>query len=107
MIWRTGLKLEEWTWRSVIAWPLRPSVMEEHLLVKIAYATASLRAGGRMDKDALVAAGVRSNGIDELITVLSEWADETLKEMDNGANGLEEDSPMCFVPGQLFRPGNS
>ena len=102
------MKLEEWTWRSVIAWPLRLSVMEEHLLVKmIAYATVSLRAGGHMDKDGLVAAGVRSNGIDELITVLSEWADETLKEMDNGANGLEEDSPMCFVPGQLFRPGNS
>lgn len=101
-------RIEAWRMDMAERYRMAPaSVMEEHLLVKIAYATASLRAGGRMDKDALVAAGVRSNGIDELTTVLGEWADDTLKESDNGADGSEEDSPMCFVPGQLFRPDNS
>mmetsp|Transcript_8488 Transcript_8488/g.18994 ORF Transcript_8488/g.18994 Transcript_8488/m.18994 type:complete len:1008 (-) Transcript_8488:186-3209(-) len=101
-------RIEAWRMDMAERYRMAPaSVMEEHLLVKIAYATASLRAGTRMDKNALIAAGVRSNGIDALTTLLGEWADESLKESENGDNGDDDGSPMHFTPGQVFRPGNS
>jgi len=101
-------RIDAWRMDMAERYRMAPaSVMEEHLLVKIAYATASLRAGSRMDKDALVAAGVRSNGIDELTTVLGEWSDQSLKESQNGAEDSVGDSPMHFTPGQPFQPSNS
>ena len=75
------------------------SVMEEHLLVKVAYATASLRVG-KMDKDALIAAGVRSSGIDELTSVLGEWAKDSKSASDD--NDESSNEPMAFQPGQKF-----
>ena len=83
------------------------SVMEEHLLVKIAYMTASLRAGSCCSKEALEGAGVRSNGIDELTKVLGEWSDENTKESaaTTGSNGGDaQDAPMHFTPGRVFQP---
>jgi len=99
-------RIEAWRLDMAEKYRMAPaSVMEEHLLVKVAYATASLRAGGRMDKDALVAAGVRSSGIDELTSVLGEWA----KDAKSGMEGNDESSsdPMTFQPGQKFQPSNS
>lgn len=92
-------RIEGWRMDCAERFRMAPaSVLEEHLLVKIAYATATLRAGSRMDKEALIAAGVRSNGIDELTAVLGEWADEAMEESGNGAE--DDDSPMVFKPGQ-------
>ncbi|KAL7539535.1 hypothetical protein ACHAXR_009382, partial [Thalassiosira sp. AJA248-18] len=102
-------RIDAWRMDMAERYRMAPaSVMEEHLLVKIAYATASLRAGTRMDEEALVAAGVRSNGLTELTTVLCEWADESLKvASENGANDHDDDLPMYFTPGQDFQPANS
>ena len=102
-------KIEAWRMSQAERFRMAPAnVMDEALVVKVAYATASLRAGSRMNKEALIAAGVRSNGIDELSRVLAEWANEALKESDNhGESGGDEDSPMNFTPGELFRPSNS
>lgn len=104
-------RIEAWRMDMAERYRMAPaSVMEEHLLVKIAYATASLRAGSHIDKDALIAAGVRSNGINELTSVLNEWADESHKDSQNVATESEGDAAcfhMFFTPGQTFRPGNS
>jgi len=101
------MRIEAWRMDMAERYRMAPaSVMEEPLVVKIAYATASLRVGSRMDKDALIAAGVRSNGIDELISTLCGWAEEHLKESESGANGNDDSSPMQFTPGQVVRPRN-
>lgn len=99
-------RIEAWRLDMAEKYRMAPaSVIEEHLLVKIAYATASLRAGGRMDKDALVATGVRSSGIDELTSVLDEWAKDAKSGMDS--NDESSCDPMIFQPGQKFQPSNS
>ncbi|KAL7552803.1 hypothetical protein ACHAWF_016059 [Thalassiosira exigua] len=97
-------RIEAWRMDMAEKYRMAPaSVMEEHLLVKIAYATASLRAGSRMNTEALVAAGVRSNGIDDLSAVLGEWASENQEEPDE-ANGDDGDSPMVFKSGEAVQP---
>lgn len=101
-------RVEAWRMDMAEEYRMAPaSVMEEHLLVKITYATSSLRNGSHMDKDALIAAGVRSNGIDKLIATLGEWVDEFSKESGNGATGNDDDAPMHFTSGQLIQPANS
>ena len=104
-------RIEAWRMDMAERYRMAPaSVMEEHLLVKIAYITASFRAGTHTSKDALIAAGVRSNGIDELTSVLNEWVDEAHKDSQNGANESEGNAAcvnMFFKPGQTYQPGNS
>ena len=81
--------------------------MEEHLLVKIAYATASLRAGTRMDKEALAAARVCINGIDELTVVLGKWTEEHIKVSEDGSSGNKDNAPMVVTPVKPFQAANS
>lgn len=101
-------RIEGWRMDMAGRYRMAPaSVMEEHLLVRVAYAAASLRAGTRMDKDALVAAGVRSNGIDELSAALGEWAEEAKEELQGGGDDEGGDPPMTFAPGRPFQPANS
>ena len=102
-------RIEAWRMDMAERYRMAPaSVMEEHLLVKIAYATASLRSGTKMDKDALVAAGVRSNGIDELTEVLGEWLNATKPLALCGSDKADgdENAPMYFEPGKQFKPAN-
>mmetsp|Transcript_31787 Transcript_31787/g.76977 ORF Transcript_31787/g.76977 Transcript_31787/m.76977 type:complete len:373 (-) Transcript_31787:150-1268(-) len=102
-------RIEAWRMDMAERFRMAPaSVMEEHLLVKVAYAAASLRAGTRMDEDALVAAGVRSNGIDELTATLADWAKTWKEDEKDGANDGDGagDSTMSFAPG-AFCPKNS
>ena len=100
-------RIEGWRMDMAERYRMAPaSVMEDHLLVRVAYAAASLRDGSRMDKDALVAAGVRSNGIEELSTVLGEWAEEA-KQESRGGDDNEGDLPMTFAAGGHFQPANS
>ncbi len=99
-------RIESWRMDMAELNRLSPaSVMEDHLLLSIAYATASLRAGSRIDKEAIVAAGVRSKGIAELIIVLNEWA-----EAHNGSDQKDVNADcdrMLLKPGESFRPSNS
>lgn len=80
------------------------AVMQEHLLLKIAYTVASLRHGSRMERDALIAVGLRSSGIDELTAVLGEWSQETQKDAQAGAG---DGVPMNFADAAPFRPSAS
>jgi hypothetical protein len=99
-------RIEAWRLDMAEKFRMAPaSVMEEHLLVKVAYAAASLQAGRKMDKDALIAAGVRSSGIDELTSVLGEWANDSKSGIDD--NDESSSDPMTFQPGHQFQPSNS
>jgi hypothetical protein len=107
------LKARIHEWRLDMAEHLRiaaTSVMEEHLMYKVAYATATLPSGVRMEKDSLAAAGVRENGIEELTKVLSEWTEMmagSKKAAGDAAEceqGKTQDLPMSFKPGETFTP---
>lgn len=98
-------RIEAWRFDMAAKYRMAPaSVMEEHLLVKVAYATASLPAGVLMKKDALIAAGVRSNGIGELTAVLDEWAEDAKSGIIDNVRSSE---PMTFPPDQSVQPSNS
>lgn len=67
------------TWRSETAVKhlMAPaSVVAEHLLVSICYTAASLPPGMKLDKQSIVAAGVRTREVDGLVACLSAWVDQ-------------------------------
>lgn len=86
------LKLRIEGWRSDMAVRYRMArsdVMPEHLLVKVAYTVASLRNGARLEKKALLSVGVRSGGVDDLVTELESW----MKETNESGCGDETNAP--------------
>ena len=105
------LKSRIMAWRLDMAANLKiapTSVMEEHMLYKVAYATATLPCGQRMEKESLAAAGVRTNGIDELTKALAEWT-EAIREPKEGVAAGTDDSKardlhMTFKPGEIINP---
>lgn len=105
------LKARVIAWRLDTAEKLRvapTSVLPEHKIYQVAYATATLPPGQVMQKESLSAAGVDDNGIDELTKVLAEWG-ETAKETTTGAVDSSEseqhhDAPMFFQPGETVTP---
>lgn len=92
--------------RRIVAWRLETAeklrlapatVMPEHLLVKVAYASAK----GPLDSDALRSAGVRV--VIGLVDVLAKWFDETggnKRETVSSGSGL----PMLFREEEIFTP---
>ncbi len=95
------IRIEAWRMDMAERYRMAPAaVLEEHLLVKIAYAAAT--CNNKMDKEALIAAGVRSNGIDELTSVLGEWVDEHAKASAK-SDGETNDAPMTFKVGELVK----
>ncbi|KAL7497312.1 hypothetical protein ACHAWT_005759 [Skeletonema menzelii] len=91
-------RIEAWRMDMAERYRMAPAaVLEEHLLLKIAYAAAT--CNNKMDKEALIAAGVRSNGIDELTSVLGDWVDENAKASAKG-DGEPDDAPMTFTVGE-------
>lgn len=93
-------RIEAWRMDMAERYRMAPAaVLEEHLLVKIAYAAATCNS--KMNKEALIAAGVRSNGIAELTTVLADWVEEN----DNAtkSDGSPDDAPMTFTVGESVK----
>jgi hypothetical protein len=69
--------VEKWRAETAIKQRMAPaSVLSEHVLVSIAYATATLAPGMKLDKDSIVAAGVRNREVDSLVGTLATWVDE-------------------------------
>lgn len=98
------LKAQVIAWRLDIAEQNRiapTTVMAEHLVYQIAYSTATLPCGQVMEKESLSAAGVGSNGIDELTKVLAEWTET--KKGDSGDTEAH-DVRMYFKPGEIVTP---
>merc|ERR1719356_1723446 len=100
-------RIEGWRMDMAEQFRMAPaSVLEEHLLLSIAYTTANLKNNQKMDKDTLIAAGVRSNGIDELEAVLNDWTSEASQNNEENIVGGDT-TPMTFKSGEVFCPANS
>eukprot|EP00593_Proboscia_inermis_P001079 CAMPEP_0171296978 /NCGR_PEP_ID=MMETSP0816-20121228/5717_1 /TAXON_ID=420281 /ORGANISM="Proboscia inermis, Strain CCAP1064/1" /LENGTH=495 /DNA_ID=CAMNT_0011770891 /DNA_START=37 /DNA_END=1524 /DNA_ORIENTATION=- len=69
-------RIENWRLESAALYKMAPStVMPEHLLVKVAYSTAS--SPTPIEAASLHASGVRSSGVEDLTRILAEWCKET------------------------------
>lgn len=73
-------------------------------LLSIAYAAASLK-NGKMEKQSLLAAGVRSGEIDDLVLTINEWiiAQNTSTESVHLEESSGSGSPM-IIPSEPFKP---
>jgi hypothetical protein len=66
--------IEKWRSETAVKYRVAPaSVMPEHLLVSIAYTTATMPAGIKMDAASLEAAGLRTRETVSLVTKLGGW----------------------------------
>lgn len=84
-------RIEEWRSQAAIRLSTAPaSIMAEHIMVAVAYITATLPPGRKVDAESLEAAGVRSNGINQLVERLGSWVDEFQPSTPSAAN---ESSP--------------
>lgn len=106
------LKLRIEGWRSDMAVRYRMAlsdVMPEHLLVKVAYTVASLGNGARLEKKALLSVGLRSGGVDDLVTELESWMKETNETNEPGcgdktsALSNHQNNKMLFA-NERFQP---
>ena len=101
------LRLEGWRSDMAVKFRMSPAdVMPEHLLLKVAYTAASLRKG-QLERQALLAVGVRSGGIDDLQSVISGWLEETLERKEPTilkASGNNDASNKMLIPDEMFTP---
>ena len=96
-------RLEGWRSDMAVKFRMAPaSIMQEHLLLKVSYTAASLRRG-RIEREALLAVGVRSGGIDALQSLISDWLDETL-EPDNNYSNQSDGGNKMIIPDEIFQP---
>lgn len=71
----------------------------------MAYAAASLKSG-KMEKEALLAVGVRSGGIDDLVSAINEWvsafsdAKETVQSSKSGGSMIIPNEP--YLPNKAW-----
>mmetsp|Transcript_17700 Transcript_17700/g.50678 ORF Transcript_17700/g.50678 Transcript_17700/m.50678 type:complete len:1090 (+) Transcript_17700:41-3310(+) len=100
------LRIEAWRDDAAGRFRMAPAaVLAEHLVIKIAYVTASLSPGTKIDRAALVGAGVRSRGIEQLVTSLNEWTEETSKAVESVGSGADATSaPMVFSSDESYTP---
>ena len=97
------LRIEGWRDDAAERFRMAPAaVLAEHLVIKISYATASLPPGAKIDRAALVGAGVRSRGIDELVLSLHEWTEETAGANGGGGSGGSAASASATAPKMEF-----
>jgi len=69
--------IEKWRSDAAVKYRMAPaSVMPEHLVASIAYTTASLTPGLKLDKESIVASGVRTRDVDGLVAVLAAWVED-------------------------------
>ncbi len=98
-------RIERWRLDTAESYRMAPgSVLKEHLLLKIAYTTACLPSGCVMETEALRAAGVRSNGIDELIIALREWSEQSDSKILASPGLICRDLEMNLKPGEIIKP---
>jgi len=93
-------RIEEWRSQVAVRQSLAPaSVAAEHTLVAVAYATATLPRGHKLDAESLVAAGIRSKEIAGLVDVLGSWVDQC---QPSSSSQEKSDAPaMVLAPDSL------
>lgn len=103
------LRLEAWRSDMAVKFRMSPAdVMAEHLLVKVAYAAASLKSG-KLQREALLAVGVRSGGIDDLESTIASWIEETrdTKASDQDSNPTNVGGNSMIIPDEIFKPSKA
>eukprot|EP00980_Cylindrotheca_fusiformis_P003510 scaffold781_cov132-Cylindrotheca_fusiformis.AAC.29 len=95
--------IEEWRSQTAVAQQLAPAaVMAEHLVYTVAYVIASLLPGSQVEEAALVAVGVRSRSVNDLIYLLNAWVERS-HQNSHIAGQEEAELPMVF-PSGLIKP---
>lgn len=102
-------RLEAWRSDMAVKFRMAPaSIMQEHLLLKVAYTAASLKRG-HLEREALLAVGVRSGGIDDLQAVITDWLEETLESRnpDNNVTNQIGGGNKMIIPDTIFKPSKA
>jgi hypothetical protein len=98
-------RIEKWRSDAAVRNEMAPAaVMAEHLMAAVSYAVSTMKPGLKVDREALVAAGVRSRELDSLVEALNFWIGEV---QPGGAEtvAVANDKPMTFPEGdEPFRP---
>lgn len=93
--------IEKWRLETAVYYQTSPSaVLAEHVMIFIAYTAATCQPGIKMDNSSLVAAGVRARSLDQLVSVLGEWADRVQPK----ALAVSVDSAKMVFEGGIFTP---
>lgn len=90
-------------WRSSVATKnlMAPAaVLAEHTLAGVAYTTATMRPGFKVEPDALIAAGVRTRELTSLVDTLNQWAEEVQPASADSTSEATNDAAMVFSPGE-------
>jgi RecQ family ATP-dependent DNA helicase len=90
--------IENWRSETAIKYRMAPgTVLPEHTLVSIAYTTATMSPGMKIDSPSLVAAGVRTRELEGLTNSLGQWVDEVQPANAAGSTG-QSDARMILAP---------
>jgi hypothetical protein len=107
------LRLDAWRSDMAVRFRMSPAdVMPEHLMLKVAYAAASLKTG-TLEREALLQVGVRSGGIDDLELTVTSWLEETRKNNNSSLNRYGSTDPNVATSCQMilleenFKPSKS
>ncbi len=101
------LRIDGWRMDVASKYRISPAdAMPDHLLLSIAYTTASASVAG-IDEDVLLAAGVRSGGIDLLVETLNEWIIETKPQDDDRNDNDNMKGNAMILPDEPFTPAKA
>lgn len=96
-------RIEIWRHNTAEKFRVAPAaVMAEHITHSIAYAVATMH--GRVEKEALLAVGVRSKELDSLLLSLHQWTDEVQPAAISPTNASAGTSRINMVLPELFTP---
>lgn len=92
--------INKWRSDTAVRHSMAPaSVLAEHLLVTIAYTTATLMPGMKLDRESTIAAGVRTRDVEGLVAVLAAWVDE-VQPGSSASYSNEEDKAHPMILGE-------
>lgn len=104
------LRLDAWRSDMAVRFRMSPAdVMPEHLMLKVAYAAASLKTG-TLEREALLQVGVRSGGIDDLESTITSWLEETRTKNNTSLSRDGSTDPnlatscQMVLPEEIFKP---
>lgn len=99
-------RIETWRLEAASKYRMAPSaVLAEHTMVSVAYTVATMRPGMKLERDALVAAGVRTRELDTLVQLLNKWVDQVQPgSTDYVQSSVAGDKEMIFPDSGNFQP---
>eukprot|EP00978_Attheya_sp_CCMP212_P029560 scaffold105351_cov55-Attheya_sp.AAC.2 len=97
------IRIDAWRMDVAAKYRIAPAdAMPDHTLLSVAYAAASIK-DGRMEKESLLAAGVRSGGIDDLVSAINEWINLHKETVDSVEESSKSGCAM-IIPNESFKP---